>query len=189
MTVRPTRHSRLFRALVRLLPFDFRFDYGGEMEQVFREQRLDAARERGRAGVFGLWLGLARDIAITAPREHASDIGRDVRYALRGLRRSPGFAASHTFLPVLAVKPLAGRGFNEEDDRANGPKVALISEALWTRSFARDPGVVGRTVLLDEVPHLVVGVVPARADFGVLLYVYGLITGRRRRSWFRRVGR
>lgn len=264
MTVRPTRHSRLFRALVRLLPFDFRFDYGGEMEQVFREQRLDAARERGRVGVFGLWLGLARDIAITAPREHASDIGRDVRYALRGLRRSPGFAAvavltlaigigvntaifsvvdqvllrptgvsgfehvamiwetdrhsgtvrepasvpdyldfqsrtrrlsslaafipvdvnlslpggepvrlaglavSHTFLPMLAVKPLAGRGFNEEDDRANGPKVALISEALWTRSFARDPGVVGRTVLLDEVPHLVVGVVPARADFGVL---------------------
>ena len=73
MTVRPTRHSRLFRALVRLLPFDFRFDYGGEMEQVFLEQRLDAARERGRAGVFGLWLGLARDIAITAPREHASD--------------------------------------------------------------------------------------------------------------------
>ena len=45
------------------------------------------------------------------------------------------------FLPTLGVSPILGRNFLPEEDRPNGPKVALISYGLWTSHFNRDPGV------------------------------------------------
>ena len=44
--------ERVFRSLLKLFPFDFRSDYGRELEQVFREQRRDA-REGSQAFFIG----------------------------------------------------------------------------------------------------------------------------------------
>ena len=70
-------------------------------------------------------------------------------------------------LPLLGVTPLAGRIFTEEDERLGGAAVVLISERLWAGAYSRDPGVLGRTIRLDERPYTVVGVVPHGADFGM----------------------
>ena len=64
------------------------------------------------------------------------------------------------FLQVFGIRPLAGRAFTREEDRPGGPRVAMISYALWRSRFAADPQAVGRTLLLDGTPVEIVGVLP-----------------------------
>jgi putative ABC transport system permease protein len=64
------------------------------------------------------------------------------------------------FLPVLGVRPLLGRNFLPEEDRPNGPPVALISYSLWRSKFNRDPGIVNRIIDLGGKPLRVIGVLP-----------------------------
>jgi putative ABC transport system permease protein len=63
-----------------------------------------------------------------------------------------------SFLPTLGISPLIGRNFLPEEDRPNGPKVALISYGLWQSHYARDPGVVNRLIDIDGEPTRVIGV-------------------------------
>jgi putative ABC transport system permease protein len=82
--------------------------------------------------------------------------------------RVAGMAVTRGFMPMLGIKPLVGRDFNEAEDRAGGTRAVMISEALWERSFGRDPNVIGQMLRLNELPIPIVGVVPQAADFGVL---------------------
>lgn len=79
---------RLFRALLRLLPFDFRADYGRDLERTFHEQRRDTP---GAAGQARVWAGTIAALVSIGPREHLIQLRQDVVYALRGMRRNPGF--------------------------------------------------------------------------------------------------
>lgn len=83
-------------------------------------------------------------------------------------QRLAALRASRTFLPMLGIQAIAGRGFTEEEDRPGGPRAALISEGLWRRAFARGPQAIGGTLRIDERPATIVGVVPDVADFGIL---------------------
>src|SRR5271163_2572933 len=49
-----------------------------------------------------------------------------------------------SFLPTLGVSPLLGRNLLPEEDRPNGPKVALISYGLWQSHYAHDAAIVNR---------------------------------------------
>jgi len=82
--------------------------------------------------------------------------------------RLAALSVTREFLPLLGIAPVLGRSFTEDEDRARGPAVALISESLWERMFGRDPAAIGKTVRLDERPYSIVGVIPDAADFGVL---------------------
>jgi predicted permease len=64
------------------------------------------------------------------------------------------------FLSAFGMTPLVGRSFTPEEDRPNGPRVAIISYALWRSRFGSDPGIAGRTLQLDGSPITVVGVLP-----------------------------
>jgi predicted permease len=64
------------------------------------------------------------------------------------------------FLPTLGISPVLGRNFLPEEDLPNGAKVALISDGLWLSRYNRDPGVLDKTINLDEHPVRVVGVLP-----------------------------
>src|SRR6185437_5147011 len=70
-----------------------------------------------------------------------------------------------TLLPTLQVSPILGRDFTAQEDRPNGPRVVLISHALWRSRFAADPKIVGKTLSLDGQPAEIIGVLPA--DFAV----------------------
>jgi putative ABC transport system permease protein len=65
------------------------------------------------------------------------------------------------FFPLLGVAPMLGRGFTEEEARANGPHVAILSHRLWQRRYGEDRAIVGRTIALDGIEHEVVGILPA----------------------------
>jgi len=70
-----------------------------------------------------------------------------------------------SLLPTLGIVPQPGRNFLENEDRAGGPAVVLLSHRLWESKFAGDPSVVGRTVTLDGKIQTVVGVLPAHFLF------------------------
>ena len=62
--------------------------------------------------------------------------------------------------PLLGIQPVRGRPLTADDDRPGAAPVALISDALWTRRFARAPDVLERTIRLDGVDYAIVGVMP-----------------------------
>jgi len=71
-----------------------------------------------------------------------------------------GFLITPSLMPMLGIRPLAGRGFAEEDGKVGAPPVALISDSLWRRRFGGDPGIVGRAIALDGTSTTIVGVAP-----------------------------
>jgi putative ABC transport system permease protein len=78
--------------------------------------------------------------------------------------RLAGQRVSADFFRVLGVTPLVGRNFDTADDRFNGPKVAILSDALWRRRFDGDPAIVGRGVHLDDTLFTVIGIMPPRFE-------------------------
>ncbi len=70
-----------------------------------------------------------------------------------------------TGLPgLLGVAPLLGRGFTAADAEPGAPAVVMLSYETWQRDYGGVRDVLGRSVTLDEAPHVVVGVMPARWD-------------------------
>jgi putative ABC transport system permease protein len=82
-------------------------------------------------------------------------------------QRVQGLRVSEGFLRVLGVSPMLGRGFSAEEDRPNGPRVALISDRLWRNYFGSDPDVVGRQAVLNGAGCEIVGVLPPSFRFEV----------------------
>jgi predicted permease len=66
--------------------------------------------------------------------------------------------ASVGYFDLLGVAPAFGRTFASEDE---GTDVVVLSHRAWSSAAANDPGIVGRTIHLDGVPHTVLGVMPA----------------------------
>jgi predicted permease len=73
--------------------------------------------------------------------------------------RAAGIGAN--LFSVLGVSPALGRAFTEEEDRPNGPAVAILSQELWQRRYGADPAIVGRPIQLGGSAVTVVGVMPA----------------------------
>ena len=74
-------------------------------------------------------------------------------------------SASASLQSVLGVPPAHGRWFTEAEAAPGAPRVAVLSHRLWSRRYGSDPGVVGRTVTLDNAPAEVIGVMPAGFAF------------------------
>jgi hypothetical protein len=70
-------------------------------------------------------------------------------------------SVSLEWFDVFGVQPALGRVFTAEEDQPNVAPTVVLAHTTWVRLFGSDPGVVGRTILLDEKPHRVVGVMPA----------------------------
>jgi putative ABC transport system permease protein len=77
---------------------------------------------------------------------------------LGGLRITPGLPS------LLGVSPVAGRGFTAADAELGAPAVVMLSYEAWQRDYAGARDIVGRALTLDDVSHVVVGVLPPRWD-------------------------
>ncbi|MBB5330521.1 ABC transporter permease [Tunturiibacter gelidoferens] len=66
--------------------------------------------------------------------------------------------------PALAVQPLMGRFFTQQEDDQH-QQVIVLSYATWQTRFQGDPNVLGRKVLLDRKPYLIIGVMPRNFEF------------------------
>jgi predicted permease len=73
-----------------------------------------------------------------------------------------GGLATASFFRALGVQPELGRLFADDEVGPDRDGVVVLSHALWTERYGRDPGAVGSTVWLEGEPYAVVGVLPER---------------------------
>ncbi len=89
---------------------------------------------------------------------------RGDRFNISGAGQLPenirGAFVSASFFDVAALKPVTGRYFSADEDKAGAAPVVVIAESLWVRRFARDPHLVGREIPIDGVQRTVVGIAP-----------------------------
>ena len=75
-------------------------------------------------------------------------------------QRIQAAVVSDNYFRLLGVKPALGRDFTKDDDGGRIGYVTIISYDLWRQRFGGDPGIIGKTVRLDDDPMTVVGVMP-----------------------------
>ncbi|MGB7212212.1 MAG: ABC transporter permease [Gemmatimonadales bacterium] len=73
--------------------------------------------------------------------------------------------ASASTFRVLGVPPLRGRVFRDDEDRPGSIPVVVLSERVWRVRYGADPAMLDRTVMLDGVPHHVIGIMPSGFAF------------------------
>ena len=103
-----------------------------------------------------------------------------------------GAPVSGNYFRALGTIPAAGRLFTDDDDRQNGPAVAVISYELWQRRFGGAAATVGRTVSFNASPVTIIGIAPPgfqgttviRSDAWVPLNLAALATPRFGREMF-----
>jgi predicted permease len=79
--------------------------------------------------------------------------------------RVPGRAVTWSFFETLGVRATLGRTFREADDRPGAPGVVVIGHGFWQGTLGGDPGILGRSVIVDGVPSRVVGVLPPGFEY------------------------
>lgn len=72
-----------------------------------------------------------------------------------------GASVSYSAFSVAGVKPILGRHFTAEEDKAGAGKVVVLSQRLWQRRFSSDPAIVGKAIRLSGESFTVIGVMPA----------------------------
>jgi putative ABC transport system permease protein len=68
---------------------------------------------------------------------------------------------TQNFFDTLGVTPRLGRNFTPDEDRPDRWHVVILSYPYWVRQFGADEHIIGKTILLDQVPFEIVGVLPA----------------------------
>jgi putative ABC transport system permease protein len=68
-------------------------------------------------------------------------------------------------MAMLGAKPLMGRIHGPDDFAGNAPPTAVVSEGFWREKMGADRAVVGRSITLSGVSHIVIGVMPAGYTF------------------------
>ena len=132
----PERMSTIYTRISGSQPSDERHNLNGEQWELLRDE------------VPALLSGLSG--STTGVNLKA---GSNVRYVHNG-------RVSAHYFEVLALQPVLGRTFSEEEDRPGGPKAVILSYGLWRNALSADPNVIGQSILLKSEPHAIVGVLP-----------------------------
>jgi predicted permease len=122
---------RIYRRLAQAFPHEFKLAYGADVMQLGEDVLEDIAKRHGVAGL----IRLLADIAIRVPVEYLSEMRGDLRYAVRGLLKSPGFAL------VGIISMALGIGLTTN-----------VYSSKWATLFRPLPGAAnaGRLVMLQQ---------------------------------------
>jgi putative ABC transport system permease protein len=99
-------------------------------------------------------------VAFAATAQDAADLtgtGEPERLIVAGV--------TSAFFDVFGIRPIYGRGFQASDDSPVYQRVVVLAHSLWQQRFGANPSVIGRTIMLNDIPHEVIGVLPADVEF------------------------
>lgn len=94
-----------------------------------------------------------------------------------------GARVSPDLLSLLGVPPRAGRIFTQDEGRDGAAAVVLLSHAYWQRRFNGRDDAIGQPLVVDDVPHTIVGVMPASFQFPPAISLRGLGASVPRDVW------
>lgn len=77
----------------------------------------------------------------------------------------PGASVSAGFFPMLGIQAEIGRTFLPGEDQPGRDRVVVLSRGLWERRFGSDRGVLGKTLIMNDISYTVIGVAPANFQF------------------------
>jgi putative ABC transport system permease protein len=143
--------SAVDHVLIRPLPYP----HAGRIVAVW-DIRQDGAQ-------LDITFGTARELAARARSLEHLAVMRPWQPTLLGAaepERLEGQRVGADYFEVLGVLPTIGREFERADDAADAARVAVISDGLWRRRYGADRGVIGRSIILDGRPYLLLGVMP-----------------------------
>jgi len=83
-------------------------------------------------------------------------------------QRTSAVQLSANLLPMLGFDAERGRIHGPTDEAAAAPAVAVLSQRFWQERYGGDTDVIGRSILLNDDPFTVVGVLPAKVEFEIL---------------------
>ncbi len=95
---------------------------------------------------------MADAAAISRPRLTMTGQGDPVRL--------DAAAVTWSLFDVLGVRPMIGRSFRPEDNEPGRDRSVILAYRLWQQRFGRDPGIIGKQIVLDGVSREVIGVMP-----------------------------
>jgi putative ABC transport system permease protein len=104
---------------------------------------MDVQKEAKSWESIGAWAAGGVNIAANGP---------PIRVAATSVTRS--------LIDTLGVQPALGRNFTSGEDTVGGPRVTIISHALWQRAFGGQADILGKEIMIDARPFNVVGVMP-----------------------------
>ncbi len=91
----------------------------------------------------------------------AALLGNSVNVTGEGTpERIRGLFVTASYFDVVGVRPVLGRAIQPGEDVPGGPRVAVLSWGYWQQRFGGSPDILGRTLLLNNEPHTIVGVMP-----------------------------
>lgn len=122
--------------------------------------------------------GTGHDISLSIPNYHdwkarsrvfdrfgASAAWSFVRATPDGAERVAARAVLGDFFGVLGMEAALGRVLPGVETELGAPAAVVLGHGFWTRVFGGDPGAVGRSLVLDGQPYLIVGVLPPRMGY------------------------
>jgi putative ABC transport system permease protein len=139
--------------LIRGLPFR-------DADRILAIGSRDPVRDRNMGASYldyKDWSAVARTFAglaaYTGTTMNVSDEGK-------APERFTGVYISANAFKLLGQSPELGRDFLPEDDRPGAPAVLMLGNGVWKNRYGADPSIIGRTVRVNDVPSVVIGVMP-----------------------------
>ena len=133
----PERMGTIYTRVTGSQPSDERHGLNGEQWELLRDNVPSLISGVSSRGTSGVNLGLGS----------------------HGQYLRAGRISAH-YLDVLALQPMLGRNFSDDEDRPHGPKAAILSYGLWRNTFNSNPDILGQFIVLKGEPHTVIGVLP-----------------------------
>jgi predicted permease len=120
-------------------------------------------------GITEDWFSTAQYFDVTSAVSSFEDVAIVIGYtpALTGggePERVSTLRASSNLLPMFGARAELGRLLVPGDNEPGAAGVAVLSHGTWQRRYGGDPAVIGRPILLNDIPHEVVGVLPRSFD-------------------------
>jgi putative ABC transport system permease protein len=123
---------------------------------------------RAYPGSFGTSASIPKFVRWRSAGEHVfvdlaayNDLGSGFNLIGSGTpERLIGSHVSAGFFDAMGVHPSLGRVFREEEDMPGGPKLVILSHAVWKNRFGGSVDILGRPITLNSEPYTVIGVMP-----------------------------